>query len=607
MPQPRALSALATFARDRSFPLALSGVVAALAAIRISNALGRAMDINQNNRFTVALYPWMVRLDLLAVLALGIGVAHLAKRYAAANGVRVSPGGLVGLALAGAAALAVVVGIVINPVAGILVLATLAGTVWLAPRLAGSADRDVLLLLGGAGAIRLVCALGLSGFGMLAHGSAIVFDDEQAYQYAARQAAVALSRGVGDLDAEWQHLIGPHLDLLGFFYATAGPHFLVLRILNVALGTLVVAAAFGIADALFGRPQARLAALIAAVWPTMVLWSGSGLREPLIWLTALLVAWLLVCGRQPALRAAMPAIGVFGFLSAWSLSALRPAVVIALVAALIVALVYAVAPRLSTLYRVVSLALLVLALVSAALIVARSGTVATVMALLSPRAIEFRAASTELTPMVEHDHTKLPPAPDDSSRNLGTIVRTPYPDDAHLRTGILSWYYNDVQEYEVRLDEDTVVLRPWDQVYPLTNDNIGWDAVLGRFATGLRLFLVPESLWQGTSIQKTLIGVDTLAWDVMLVLGLVTAVRYRRGLSPVTLFVVANCVFLVTGLALASTNLGTVLRHRTMLLPWLVVLVAPTVLDLVARYPIVPSRWRARLAMGASAKQLTAP
>jgi hypothetical protein len=77
-----------------------------------------------------------------------------------------------------------------------------------------------------------------------------------------------------------------------------------------------------------------------------------------------------------------------------------------------------------------------------------------------------------------------------------------------------------------------------------------------------------------------LLAPDALAWDVLLLLSLVALRREwpRIAVSPIRGLLFAYPWLVVLGLALTSTNVGTVARHRSTLVPWLVLASAPLLL-----------------------------
>jgi hypothetical protein len=128
------------------------------------------------------------------------------------------------------------------------------------------------------------------------------------------------------------------------------------------------------------------------------------------------------------------------------------------------------------------------------------------------------------------------------------------------------------------------VILPEDAQRP-TDENVGWRDVVGRFADGTRLLLLPVTGSENGSSRRLLLLPDALAWDVLLALSLVAARRDWRQISAsgVRGLLYVYPWLIVLGLALTSTNVGTVARHRSTLVPWLVLASAPLLLSVVER------------------------
>src|SRR5919199_599351 len=71
------------------------------------------------------------------------------------------------------------------------------------------------------------------------------------------------------------------------------------RLFNAVLGSLMAVIAALIAGRLLGRRAALLAGLVVGVWPTLVLWSATMLRDTLVGFTVLAVVWLVGAERRP--------------------------------------------------------------------------------------------------------------------------------------------------------------------------------------------------------------------------------------------------------------------------------------------------------------------
>jgi hypothetical protein len=564
------------------------GVLALLANGGASLAWQLALRVSSRNAATDVIYVWTVRADLLVLAGLLVGMVLLAlhmpaEPLAAAR----APYVWLGAPLVVIAAVAAWRFGVFN---GALLLACSLAAVWLGRRLSGVRDRGVWPLLGSALVLRMATAVGLGMYAQSINGGQILLDDEQSYDFAARQVARILFWGSGDLDTEWRHLMGHHLDLLGLVYALREPSFTSMRLIDAGLGTLAVALVLGIGVRVWShKPAAYLAAWVTALWPLLVLWTATGLRESLALVSVLLLPWLVVGWRwrgQPAALAALRV--VVGCLAAAVLVEARPEAFLALaVAAVIVGPMAALARRAASwpLAARFGLVLSGVGLLAGCLLVGITGVVGVIGQPLSPRALEYRAAVAELTPMIEHIHERLPPKPDPDLMNLGTLLRAVPPGRSRLETVIVAGSTSNPLGYQVLVGDGTsFVILPDDAQRP-TDENVDWRDVFGRFAEGTRLLLLPITPGETSPGRRVLLTPDALAWDALLVLSLFALRREWRlvSVSPVRGLLFAYPWLIVLGLALTSTNVGTVARHRSTLVPWLVLASAPSVLELWRR------------------------
>src|SRR5256885_746128 len=79
-----------------------------------------------------------------------------------------------------------------------------------------------------------------------------------------------------------------------------------------------------------------------------------------------------------------------------------------------------------------------------------------------------------------------------------------------------------------------------------------------------------------------------LVWYVLLVAAAIALWRWRRrwrALAPIVLFVAGTVLIF----ALAEGNVGTLYRHRAMIIPFVVVLAAPSIGSLVSRSRSLPA------------------
>ncbi len=563
--------------RRIEWALTLLGAAALLATAWANLAFQRALTISQRNPQTQALFPWTVRVDLVLIVVLVAIVlyAALAVRQLSRDADALGAGRkswLVPLALAAFAlpfGLASLIGIV----------ATYLALAKLGPRLAGTRDRAVAAAALAGWVVRVLVAFGLGAYGVRTNGEPVVLDDEMAYHQAARQVATILQSGRGDLDWEWRHLTGHFLDLMGLSYATLGEDFMLVRIASAALGAGSVLLVFSIAEHLHGPRVARLAAWLVALWPMLVFWGGTGLREPLAVFVSLAIPWLLVRHAVDRERVgwALAAVGVA--LNVVVLGTLRSYAAAAILTSLLVAAIATLgqsspaSARRTVVRRGGGAALLVAALV-AGLLLAQSSAF---REQFSPRALEFRAAALQYTPSLEHDPARLPPKPDPSFFDLGSVVRVRLPGRTDLETGMAADYLHDPPRYVVLVGDGRRVAVEPTRVERLADDNVGWLDVARRGADAAAVLLVPLAPWAAEPPQRRLSAPDTLAFDALLALALLGALALRRHPTAASVVVVVYPLIMTAGLAAFSTNLGTAIRHRSLLVPWLAILAAPLV------------------------------
>jgi hypothetical protein len=476
--------------------------------------------------------------------------------------------------------LAVATAVLVNWLAALVTVVLYVAVLRIGPRLALGNDRSLTSVLSVAFVLRLAVAVGLDLYGALTHDLLAVFDDEVALHRAAVELAGVLAAGAGDLNQEWWHLTGYHLDFVAFIYATIGPDFgsvrtipvilgtdfAIIRALNVAGGALVVAISFGLVGKLASPAPARHAAWLVALWPTQVFWSGTGLREVPTWIMLLMVGWLIARASAPmrilALIAAAVSLTLLVLSSLRFQAAFAVEVGLVVVAAMRLRLRRARAPLPIGLAVVLGVVVLVAALRPPA-----------ILNELTPIALEHRAAATELTPMVELTVSKQPPRPAPSVLSIGNIVRVQTGDSSHYVSGIIAGWRAQPLAYEVRLDADTVIVVPPEAIYPFNERTVGWDALLGRALVGTWLVFVPLPLGSHP-LQRAAAIPDTLVWDALCVLAAFSAGQAGRKIPAVSVLILVSTLVVVGGMVLIETSIGTIVRQRAMLEPGLIVVAA---------------------------------
>ncbi len=95
----------------------------------------------------------------------------------------------------------------------------------------------------------------------------------------------------------WCHYPVGYSALLGFFYRIFGASSVVAAFVNAVVGSLVAIATYGLARTGLSEPRARLAGVIVALHPGLILYSALVMTEPLATLATLTSFWL--AARRP--------------------------------------------------------------------------------------------------------------------------------------------------------------------------------------------------------------------------------------------------------------------------------------------------------------------
>lgn len=580
----------ATFARlaaSRPSPrtaVAVSVGAAALAAsFLVNTAFQRARSVETlygADVTTAPLFPVTVAADLGVLAALVLAVATVARATSGGMGAGPSRADVAPAAAIGLAA-AAMVGFASGWFNGVLAAAVFGLLLWAAPRLAGSNRRGVLLACSAGFLLRAAAAVALSAYGRTVSGVPIVFDEEMDYFQGAQQVAAALVRGNGDLDWSFRHLTGYFLDLAGVISSVPGTDFTSVRLLNVTLGSLAVALTYGVANRFLSESGGLVAAWLVALWPMLILWNAAGLHDALALTAALLLSWLLVRSRAAG-RGVLVTSVVAGLLALWVLASIRPHIALAACVVILFVLLRA-APRGATRFRT---ELSIAGLITVAVLLGYASNAAArgpgaVFEELSPPALERRAANMQLAPTVEAELRQRGPAPA-SPLPVGSVVRARPSAEGALVTGIIAWYEGAPPRYEILTSDDRRLFLPPADVLPVNGETVGWGAVVERLMYVLGLFFVPSLPLSLARLPRTAMALDTILWDLLVAAAVVGALL-RPNRSAAWLSMLLFPAMVVLGVSVASTNLGTVVRHRDMVVPWLAVAATPALLVLVNR------------------------
>ncbi len=549
-----------------------------------------ALRISPGNEFTKRAYPLTVRAGLLVVVALVAVVAAVSSAPAIYQEITRERRAL-GRWTWTVTGIVALLGLPFGPVPAVLGgLLALAAAMAVRP-VVGDHDPSVLRAALTGYLLRAVAGFGIGLVGLLQHGIPIVFDDERAFHEAGLQLPAILVGGYGDLDFGVQHVIGHFLDVVGLIYLLLGPDFVVVRLLNALLGALTVAISYVLARHLFSARSARVVAWCVAVWPAFVFWGGAGLRDAYTVLLGLLIPWLVVRSQRAPLAERALAILAGAVLILVSMASVRWYTAFALILALGVGALVALsaqwlAGRLGAAAAVGGGVVLILATVT----LGSKGDVGlTFLDQLTPRALEYRVAVMQLTPLIERDPAKQPPKPDESYLSVAKLVRARSADRPGLQTAIIADYLLQPKGYAVVFADGRREDVAFDTVEPLSEQNVGWQDVLVRVPTGAAIALVPFSPGQGRTVQRLISSPDTVAFDGLVLLAAIGVWRHRRTRSFVWWTLLVYLLEMLAIVVAFSTNLGTALRQRTSEVPWLVLLAAPVLAALWERVS-----WRVR-------------
>ena len=162
---------------------------------------------------------------------------------------------------------------------------------------------DLYLLVALALCLRYAVALTLHN-GLLAAGrGGFVTGDDANYADLSWALAQVIQGRTVDFDFERQgYLLGTFVYLETAVFLLFGPNVVVVELLNAALGAMLAVFAFDLTRRVFADERAGLmAAVLCAFFPSLVLWTSLNLKESLTLVLIAATLWLLVLfGRRPS-------------------------------------------------------------------------------------------------------------------------------------------------------------------------------------------------------------------------------------------------------------------------------------------------------------------
>ncbi|MBI4349622.1 MAG: glycosyltransferase family 39 protein [Elusimicrobia bacterium] len=405
------------------------------------------------------------------------------------------------------------------------------------------------------------------------------------------------------------YLFGTYVYLLGGLFAVFGPDLLVPIAVNVGFGTLMVALVYDMARRLFGPSRALLAAGVVAVFPSVVLWSALNLKDALALAIIAAALWAMLRFQEGPRVFWL----VLAFLVLWPMETLRRYLYLGLLIVLPIAVW--VAPRLGLAQRLRwgagALAL------SAALILTNQASSAWLGpgTLVTLEFVRQQMSRNARTGFVDRPHTiaragdtyYVPgPSPSGTPRivvvppNALIVVQpsTGQEEPAPAATPTPAAPTPFTPTRVVVNPGDIVVVGAGDatpgpteqrralpaaslQLTPVGDEGIAIRTI-GYLPKGLAFALFAPFPWAIDRTLDLLTVPEMLAWYLLLPAAGWSVFRHRerwRTLAPISLFVVGTLLVF----ALAQGNVGTLFRHRGMLVPFVVVLASPTLWDLGAR------------------------
>jgi hypothetical protein len=406
------------------------------------------------------------------------------------------------------------------------------GCLWLAARLTEACQRTFCtrLFLAAYG-LRVAITLPSHYYEKLINGNGSFFPDDYTNDLVAEWLVrIAHGDGTVAIFAGHQHLLdGLYPYLLMGIYAVLGYAPILPKLLNAGLGALSAVLIFEMGRRIFRPRAAVLAAIGAAVVPTMLVWSVVTLKESLVLFVALL-----------ALR-------LVQFLSTAPAHSRRIADALVLMAALLALLLDL---RPTTVVIIVGLMLIVWAVRSPYRRRVRSwqfGFAALALVLIVGGGLWFARSRTSTRPLTA----------------IGEDV-------------VLQIRHRRAQEAALARSQ----IRPEQEVYTATGSPIpaaeaASDAapfsVGGDVAEPLAFALLAPAPWQARTLTEFGVGAEMLMWYALLGAALFTwpaAPRQRLFVACLVAYGVANWLVL----AASEGNLGNLLRHRLMLDPILLLL-----------------------------------
>jgi hypothetical protein len=444
-----------------------------------------------------------------------------------------------------------------------LAIVSVIGVAW---RLAGAdARRQVVGVAGFALAIRLVATFVVSTIADQAHVTKVWLNDEASF-FLATQALMgnplgsSLPTGLDHLGGDGYLGVTTWLSVLGGGVADANT----FRVVNAGLSSLMVVLSMLMARRLFGTRAGLLAGILLAVWPSLVLWSATMLRDTLGGFTVVLVWWTLGRARELGWFRTLGAIGLGLVVSV----SLRPYLGGAMLVGVILWAAYPYVRRARAQYLALGAAAVVIAGAAVSVVFSRQLDYAAHELMYRQTVTRIETLGrlyTDERPQVFNEPIRPGVAVGLTDPNtgwvLGGVVQDlPQPDQAH-----------------VAFTDESIRLVPVDQLLPLQSTTIPPLELVAWFGPNLWSYLA--GLSQTSDPTSPVWIAIALVWDALLVLAVVAAARRRL---PASEWLFPLCIVAATTLALITVPgaPGNADRHRaTQTVPLLIVFASPLLAD----------------------------
>lgn len=350
----------------------------------------------------------------------------------------------------------------------------------------------------------------------------------------------------GFVPPEWNgyaYLLGTYTFLEGAIFFALGFQLLLMSFLNAALGAACIVPMWIVSKTVFGMRPAQISALLIAVFPSLVVFSAVNLKDAL---NTFLVAFVLLAALRFQLRPAALALAC-AFVALEPIRGIRNHVFVGLAA--LVPLAVGLAPSLNLRARVGWTSVAVL--LSLMLLVANSQITGT------------QIMPTQLLQEMERFRTALAYGRT-AIEEAKAPVQTATPFSATIPPSNVSAGPVPVAPSPAEDPEGRVVA-----------------ATLKYFPIGLAYALFAPFPWRAERLVDFASMPETLAWYVIVAAMTWTAWRFRsrwRYFAPCLLFVAGLLVLF----ALVEGNVGTLLRHRALFMPFAIVVASPALSALMS-------------------------